>query len=335
MPKGWVGVVRVEGGEGRQFLLFSYLDADGRIGHQYMASTNDRAMLHQFAEDLDRHFFPKKVDTIEIPVFGGRPITLDARVTENLVLPADMLRDIESQVFSFFNDPAAYRRLGLRHRRGFLFVGPPGVGKTMTVRHLIRECHRRYKAPVTTITISRYLDERDLDTFLNAVKKRTPGMVIIEDLDSLTTECGVSRASFLSQLDGLVGLEGLLIIGTTNNPEKIDPALIHRPSRFDRVWHFPLPDYDLRVSYLVQAFEFLDSNTIESLAERTEGWSFAYLNELRTTAAIMALNRGQETISPQMVEDACAVLDTQFQAGRKNHAVDSINGTVGFNLGIR
>jgi hypothetical protein len=334
-PVCWVGVRCVENGRGDRFLLFCYLDVDGTVGRKFMVSTDDRVLLHGFAEDLVRHFSPKKDDSVEIPVYGGRSIKLDVLADEKIVLPHEIVHDIEVQVFSFFEKEEDYRRLGLRHRRGFLFVGPPGVGKTMTVRHLIRECHRRYKASISTLAITRHLDESDLDGFFSEVGERTPGLVILEDIDSLTTECSISRSAFLSQLDGLATADGLLMIGTTNNPGKIDTALIHRPSRFDRVWRFPLPDYNLRVRYLMQAFEIVDSTVIETLAERTESWSFAYLNELRTTAAIVALNRGQDAISPKEIDEAFVMLDAQFQSGRKNHALENVDAVAGFNLGIR
>jgi SpoVK/Ycf46/Vps4 family AAA+-type ATPase len=258
---------------------------------------------------------------------------LDAAPDEQPILPQSLLQDIEGQVFSFFQDQEAYRQLQLRHRRGFLFVGPPGTGKTMTIRHLIRECFRRYKPSISTLRVNRNTDESDLDSLFSEAIRRAPGIVILEDLDSLTSEAGISRSAFLAQLDGLSTADGLLIIGTTNNPEKIDPALIHRPSRFDRVWHFPLPDYDLRVSYLVRAFESLDSNAIESLSERTNGWSFAYLSELRTTAAIRALNRGTRTVTAEVAEEAHELLDAQFRAGRKNHREEA-EATVGFQLNM-
>jgi len=92
----------------------------------------------------------------------------------------------------------------------------------------------------------------------------------------LTTQARITRAALLSQLDGVGSKEGLLIIGTTNNAGDIDPSLVHRPSRFDRVWHFPLPDRELQRNYLAAVVTELGPDTVDDLSDRTADWSFAY-----------------------------------------------------------
>ena len=157
-----------------------------------------------------------------------------------------------------------------------------------------------------------------------------PTLVLLEDMDSLTKECRLTRSALLQHLDGLDGAEGQLVIGTTNNPGDIDPALIHRPSRFDRVWHINLPDRALRLRYLTIAFPDLADETLKEMADYTVDWSFAYLNELRATASIMALNQKATQITVDMVEAAFDVLEAQFRAGRKNHVQASVEGAFGF-----
>jgi len=149
-------------------------------------------------------------------------------------------------------------------------------------------------------------------------------------MDSLTRECCITRTSLLSQLDGIATRKGILTIGTTNNASEIDPALVHRPSRFDRVWHFPLPDRLLRLRYLELAFAGLPKEFLGTVARETEGWSFAYLNELRTTTAILCINRTLPAITGEALEDAFDLLSAQFRAGRNNHASSEPALTAGF-----
>ena len=157
--------------------------------------------------------------------------------------------------------------------------------------------------------------------------------MILEDLDSLSTETQTTRAALLAQLVGLSASDGLLVIGTTNNPYDIDTALLHRPSRFDRVWHFPLPDCNLRRRYLGWAFEDRDAAWLNGLAERTEGWTFAFLNELRTTAAILSVNSGSAMITNDCILESCKLLSTQVQAIKNNYAKAPPTGVFGFHNG--
>jgi hypothetical protein len=326
----WVGAVRIRGSSGEEFLLFSYLNAAGDIGTRYFASTDDLKLLDRFARDLYFHYEPEAKNKIHIDVFGGQSLRVAPDDDERIFLPSALQQDIEQQVYGFFENGEVYRRLRLRYRRGFLFIGAPGTGKTMVLRHLVRQCHQRYRCSISMLNIRRDTSEHEVQHLFNYASERAPGLVILEDTDSLTRQSRVSRASLLAQLDGLVTAEGLLILGTTNNPGEIDPALVHRPSRFDRVWHFPLPDRGLRLSYLFWAFEGLSKELLVTLAERTPGWSFAYLNELRTTAAILSVSRKETAITDEALRRAFELLESQFRAGKKNHAVVEGESTVGF-----
>lgn len=323
----WVGVVRIHCEDGTSFLLFSFLDSMGEIGNTYLASTRDVRVLERFVREVEAQFAPPQCMTIT--VIGGPSIKLDLAGTERVFLADSLRNDIERQVLSFFADTELYSKLGLRHRRGFLLVGPPGNGKTMLLRHLARQCHQRFRTRVFMLNITQSTRDDDLCDLFHSAEHEAPSLIILEDLDSLTGQSKVSRATLLGQLDGLSPKRGILVIGTTNHPEEIDPALVHRPSRFDRVWHFPLPDCPMRRQYLEWSLG-RDGEFVTSLAERTADWSFAYLNELRTTAAILAMERTPPAVTEQDTERAYELLAEQFQAGKKNHAVPTSNASVGF-----
>lgn len=328
----WVGVLKIRGDCGGEFLLFSFLNSQGEIGRWYLASTLNVQLLDRFAHAVRDHFLPS--DRLVIQVRGGPNIRLNPDDDETIFLTAELRQDIEQQVNSFFTNAERYRQRRLRHRRGFLFVGSPGTGKSMMLRHMVRQCHRRHHVAAFMLNITKDTEDNDVAMLFRDAEHNAPCLIIMEDLDALTTECRVSRAHLLAQLDGLDSREGLLVIGTTNNPADVDPALVHRPSRFDRVWHFELPDRAMRQRYLEWAFPEAEADAA-TLASQTGGWTFAYLNELRTTAAILAMDRNAAAPTPEDLREAFALLSPQFQAGRKNHVADGNGELTGFLHGSR
>jgi hypothetical protein len=327
----WVGLIEVKGPTGESFLLFSFLSSKGTVGAVYMSSTHDTAVLGRFAEAAAEHFFHRE-DRIHIAVYGGDSILLDATAGEKGVYDDRLEADIVGQVVSFFDRPDVYARHGVPYRRGLLFVGPPGNGKTMMVRQVLRAVWKSHKPKVCAILPHPDLDNSVLDRAFGAGEGKEPSIVVLEELDSLLIDTRVNRAAFLARLDGLTSTRGILILATSNNPEKIDPALAHRPSRFDRVWHFDAPSRTLRRRYLENAFTYLSADHLDELATRTEGWSFAYLTELRATAIVLAIQHNDGDPTAESVTEAFELLHGQFCAGRKNHVSVETAETVGFRV---
>ncbi len=267
----WVGAIRLHGPAGESFILFSYLTHRDTFCSHYFASTNDLQLLRRFVRNVVRHFQPRKRNTFQIYVPNGADIAISRKpsATENLILPDGMLDDIDQQVAAFFCGRELFRKIGARHQRGFLFVGPPGTGKTMTMRRIVRMACSDYKARAISINITRRFDDGALMRAFASAEARAPSILLLDDVDSLTKESCVSRASFLALLDGIKTSKGVLIIGSSNNPGDIDPALMHRPSRFDRVWTFPLPDKALRQRYLLHRFPDFPHESVDDLAGRT------------------------------------------------------------------
>jgi hypothetical protein len=327
----WTGIVRIMGPQQENFLLFSSLDSNGCIGRRYVTSTADKTVLERFSLAVRECFRTENTDDkIQIRITNGHSIYLDAGSEEKIFLPPTMRGDIEQQVTAFFSDQKAFTQFQIPYRRGFLFVGVPGCGKTMEIRHLIRLCNAKFKLKFWSLNIKRNTDEDDVGNLFENAARNAPGMVILEDLDSLTKEAKLTRSALLNQLDGLKPREGLLVIGTTNNPQDIDPALIHRPSRFDRVWLFELPDKGLRKEYLQWALKDAGEELLDGIAGKTRDWSFAYLNELRTTSAILAIQDGHTVIGDAQIRQAFSLLTAQFKSGQKGHPATTKHENLGF-----
>lgn len=118
-------------------------------------------------------------------------------------------------------------------------------------------------------------------------------------------------------MDGFRSNDGLLVIATTNHPENIDPALLNRPSRFDRVWKIDLPTLPCRETSLARLFrEHLGEEEVRRLARQTEGFSGAYLKELYISSAQEALREdatGPARIRGEHVARVLPLLKAQIE----------------------
>ncbi|MFO0906324.1 MAG: ATP-binding protein [Pirellulales bacterium] len=202
---------------------------------------------------------------------------------DDLVLSGTLKDSLRDDFHRFLAARERYESLGVAWRRGALLIGPPGNGKTHCVRALVKEL----KIPslyVQSLASRHYTSEEMLRVVFDRARQLRPCMLIFEDLDALVNE--ENRSFFLNQLDGFEKNVGMIVLATTNHPERIDPAILDRPSRFDRKYHFGLPAAVERQAYLemwhVRLVEETnwDAATIRELTTATEGFSFAYLKEL-------------------------------------------------------
>jgi SpoVK/Ycf46/Vps4 family AAA+-type ATPase len=127
-------------------------------------------------------------------------------------------------------------------------------------------------------------DEDSIRTVFDRARKSAPCILVLEDLDSLLTT--QNRSFFLNELDGFAANIGIVTLATTNHPERLDPSILDRPSRFDRKYPFDLPEQAERREYIAmwntglqEALRIADATVIR-LSKATEGFSFAYLKEL-------------------------------------------------------
>ncbi len=209
--------------------------------------------------------------------------SIKAATFDNLILPAHMKGEIQSDLAHFFASKQLYERYGIPWKRGILLIGPPGNGKTHTVKALINQA----KQPCLYVKSfkSTYGTEHDnIRTVFARARQTTPCVVVLEDLDSLIDD--KSRSFFLNELDGFASNTGVVVLATTNHPERLDPAILDRPSRFDRKYFFDLPAPAERLGYVrvwndsLEPELKLSDRVVSEVIEQTEGFSFAYMKEM-------------------------------------------------------
>ena len=179
-------------------------------------------------------------------VFDGGPWTGSGRLLrqiggatfENLILPEKLKAEIQADVDRFFASRAAYEKYSVPWKRGLLFVGPPGNGKTHAIKALINETGRPCLY-VKTFESENWTEETGIRRVFERARAASPCLLVLEDLDSLVS--AENRSFFLNEMDGFAANVGILTIATTNHPGKLDPAILDRPSRFDRKYHSACP----------------------------------------------------------------------------------------------
>ncbi|MEM7557589.1 MAG: ATP-binding protein [Planctomycetota bacterium] len=226
---------------------------------------------------------------------------------DDLILADDLKQRIRSDFSQFLASEEQYKTLGIPWRRGALLTGPPGNGKTHCLRALLREL----AIPclyLESLSHSHLTSEQMWQGVFRRARKISPAVLVLEDLDSIVDDS--NRSYFLNQLDGLEPTSGLIILATTNHPERIDPAILNRPSRFDRKYHFHLPAEKERKHFLALWQKRLQDETdwqteeIDALTEKTEGYSFAYLKELMVSALMEWMEKRQGNFSQLVIRHA-------------------------------
>ena len=202
---------------------------------------------------------------------------------DNLILPDSLKQEIETDLAKFFASREVYENYRIPWKRGILLIGPPGNGKTHTVKALVNSLGRACLY-VKSFKSQYGTDQDNMREVFNRARRNAPCILVLEDLDSLLD--AKNRSFFLNELDGFASNTGILVLATTNHPEKLDPAILDRPSRFDRKYYFELPAPPERLRYICVWNDALQNDlrlseaAITETVERTDGFSFAYMKEL-------------------------------------------------------
>ena len=254
------------------------------------------------------------------------------------------LKDVKQQLKEAIEWPltnsAGFERLGIRPPRGVLLYGPPGTGKTLLAKAIATESEANFIAIKGPEVMSKWVGESEkrLREVFRKAKQVAPCIVFLDELDSLAPPRGGggdSRVSdrlvdqLLTSMDGLENMEGVVVIGATNRPEIVDPALL-RPGRFDRLLLVEAPDLAARQAILeIHTADMpLGKVKLDYFAKETDGYTGADLDGLVREAGMLALREDPEAdevtqahflaalekVSPSVTEDTIKYYD---DLGRK------------------
>ena len=208
-----------------------------------------------------------------------------------------------TEIVEFLKHPAQFRKLGAEMPRGILLMGPPGTGKTLMARALAGEAGVRFYSISGSEFIEVFVGvgaSRVRHLFEEA-KKNSPAIIFIDELDSIGRTRGTGLGGghdereqtlnqILAEMDGFSGHEAIIVLGATNRPDVLDPALL-RPGRFDRHVVLELPDRNDRIAILKvhsRKIPLADDINLEQISAGTPGFSGADIKNLVNEAAMLA-----------------------------------------------
>jgi len=213
---------------------------------------------------------------------------------KDIILKDEIKAGIKKDVFGFFESQDLYKNLSIPWKRGLIMLGPPGNGKTITMKAIMKDCDAKGYTPLYVRSFQSWMGEQAAMTeVFGRARQMAPCVIILEDLDSLINDR--NRSFFLNELDGFEGNDGLLVLGSTNHFDRLDPALSGRPSRFDRKYKFDDPDEEERTMYVkywqnkLKHNKDIDfpNNLVTDIAASTAKFSFAYLKEAFVSTLVL------------------------------------------------
>ena len=222
-------------------------------------------------------------------------------------------------------DPDAFRRLGIRPAKGFLLYGPPGTGKTLLAKAVAREAEANFIATKSSDLLSKWYgeSEQQIARLFARARQVAPTVIFIDELDSLVPARGGGLGepqvtervvnTILAEMDGLEELQSVVVIGATNRPNLVDPALL-RPGRFDELIYVGVPSAEGRRRILAiqtQKMPLADDVDLDELAGRTERFTGADLEDLVRRAGLVALRKSLATERVTMADFEAALEESR------------------------
>ena len=208
-------------------------------------------------------------------------------------------------------NPQAFERLGIRPAKGFLLYGPPGTGKTLLAKAVAKEAEANFISIKSSDLLSKWYgeSEQQISRLFARARQVAPCVIFIDEIDSLVPARGTSGNepqvtarvvnTILAEMDGMEELNAIVVIGATNRPALVDPALL-RPGRFDELVYVGTPDEAGRVHILkihTRQMPLAADVDLAALAAQTERYTGADLQDVVRRAGLNAIRNGGPDIT--------------------------------------
>jgi ATP-dependent 26S proteasome regulatory subunit len=264
------------------------------------SGSEGEAIARRLFERLERAIaearsYRGKVLSLEMgPEFSGQTVgvaihRLEPVSADEIILPRSTLAALERNVIGFAKMRDELMRLGMPLKKGLLFHGPPGTGKSYTIRYLAGALPDHTTLLVTAEQVG------VLHEYVALARLLQPSILVIEDADLIARErtsmggpCEESLLNrLLNEMDGLGEDARIFFVLTTNRPDSLKPAIASRPGRIDQAIEFPLPDVASRrrLAAIYARDLPVEAGELDEIAARTEGVSAAFIKELMRRAA--------------------------------------------------
>lgn len=315
-----------------RFFVLTYV---GHFGEHMLAmsAAKSRAALEDFWQEL--RAFQRLYDYETIRMWDAGRVPRGSLTWDDLVIPDAMKADLRCMAESFMDARPKYQELGLPWRRGLLLGGPPGCGKSTAIKVIAAQV----KASVLVLPITSKTTDYSLTRFMDAAADSAPSICVIEDLDRVVegSKTEISMSHLLNLLDGIgTGQkQGVLLISTANHVDRLDPALSpRRPGRYDRYFHFQPPSLEERATLLrLRGKDRFSEEAVLRVAEQSNGYSHALVQELVVNALLKALNAGREAVDKDLY-DGAQTMREQYKTQSKPHGDLPDLEKVGFRGGV-
>ena len=243
-------------------------------------------------------------------------------ITFKDVAGEDEAKESLVEIVDFLHNPTKYTEIGAKLPKGALLVGPPGTGKTLLAKAVAGEAH----VPFYSLSGSDFVEmfvgvgaSRVRDLFKQA-NQSAPCIIFIDEIDAIgksrdnryggNDEREQTLNQLLSEMDGFDAAKGIMVMGATNRPEILDPALL-RPGRFDRRVIVEKPDLKGRVNILkvhAKGIKLDETVDFDEIALATSGAVGADLANMMNESAITAVKNGREKVSQKDLFEAVEVV---------------------------
>jgi len=214
----------------------------------------------------------------------------------------DVKREIIESVEWPLKYPEKFKKFGIRPPKGVLLFGPPGTGKTLIAKAVANESEANFISVKGGELLSKWLGESEkaVRKIFRKARQVAPCIIFFDEIDAIAQMRGIDEGSravervlnqLLTEMDGLEELYGVVVIGATNRPDILDPAIL-RPGRFDRLVYVKPPDKKSRLAIFrihTRNMPLAEDVDLEELAEITEGYVGADIEAICREAVMLAL----------------------------------------------
>lgn len=204
--------------------------------------------------------------------------------SEGLIKFPDTTSDIVvDEIEKFWDREGLFRESKLSYKRGIILYGPPGSGKTCTIKLIIENVIKRKGI------VLKFGGPGELEggmKILRKIQSKTPVIVLMEDIDAILNR--YNESDVINIIDGVTGIDKVVFLATTNYPERLGSRIMNRPSRFDKRFYIGMPNAESRETYLKHiGGAKLSGKEMARWVEDTDGMSISHLKELFVAVKIL------------------------------------------------